>query len=448
MARGVGARFRRKKLAMSMTMIGVLGMVSMLALLALRMPIGLAMALVGSIGVAVLNSPTAAINALGSFPYSHAASQAFVVIPLFVLMGNFAAVSGMGRDLYSAAYAWIGHRRGGLASATIMACAGFAALSGSSVASATTMGKVSLPEMRNYGYDPRLATGVVAAGGTLGILIPPSTVLVVYALLTEQSIGRLFLAGFLPGILLTALFILTVMTLCAFRPDFGPPAQRLVLRERLIALGRAAPFLVVVILTLGGIYGGVFTVNEAAAVGAFLTMIHALWTRRLTLDALRKALLDTVSTTAMVFLILIGAHIFSPFLALTQVPVELSKMMSELGLPAFGMLLILLVFYLILGMFLEGFAMMVLTVPIVFPIVNALGVDPIWFGIFMVIVIEMGLISPPVGVNVFVVKGVAGEVPMGKIFAGIMPFWTAMLVCVLMLMAFPQIALLLPSTMM
>src|SRR5688500_1584943 len=232
---------------MTPTMVGVLGMGAMLALMFARMPIGLAMALAGAIGIAVLNSPDAALNSLGSFPYSHAAVQAFAVIPLFVLMGNFATVSGMGRDLYAAAYAWMGHRRGGLASATVLACAGFAALSGSSVASAITMGRVTLPEMRRYNYDSRLATGVVAAGGTLGILIPPSTVLVIYGILTEQSIGKLFLAGFLPGLLLTALFMITVAIVCAVRPDFGPPREKAPMRERWIALRGAGAFFVVLI---------------------------------------------------------------------------------------------------------------------------------------------------------------------------------------------------------
>jgi tripartite ATP-independent transporter DctM subunit len=422
-------------------------MLALLALLFARMPIGIAMTLVGAAGIAVLNSPQAALNSLGSFPFSHAAVQAFAVIPLFVLMGNFAAVSGMGRDLYAAAYAWLGHRRGGLASATVLACAGFAALSGSSVASAVTMGRVCLPEMRRYAYDARLATGVIAAGGTLGILIPPSTVMVVYALLTEQSIGRLFLAGFLPGVLLTALFIVTVMVLCAYRPQFGPPGEEQPLAERVRALAGAVPFIAVVVITIGGIYAGVFTVNEAAAVGALLTMAHALWTRKLTRPALVEALLQTVRTTAMVFLILIGAHIFSPFLALSRIPVDLANTLSGFALPALAVLAVLLVAYLVMGMFLEGFAMMVLTVPIVFPIVQALGIDPIWFGIFMVIVLEMGLISPPVGINVFVVKGIAEDVPMGRIFAGILPFWLAMVLCIAMLVAFPQIALVLPNSM-
>jgi tripartite ATP-independent transporter DctM subunit len=432
---------------MSPTAAGIAGMAALLALLFLRMPIGIAMALVGAVGIAVLNSPDAALNVLGSYPFSHAAVYSLSVIPLFVLMGNFAAVSGMSQDLYAAAYAWLGHRRGGLASATILACAGFAALSGSSVASAITMGRVTLPEMRRYGYDPRLATGAVAAGGTLGILIPPSTILVVYGILTEQSIGKLFLAGFLPGLLLTALFLVTIAIVCGVRPDFGPPGPRAAMPERWRALGAAAPFFVVLAATIGGIYAGVFTVTEAAAVGAGLTLAHALWRRRLTRPLLADALLQTVRTTAMVFLILIGAHIFSPFLALSRIPVDLANALTGMALAPLMVLAVILLAYILLGMFLEGFAILVLTVPIVFPIVLALGYDPIWFGIFMVIVLEMGLISPPVGINVFVVKGIAEDVSMGRIFAGIMPFWVAMVVCVALIVVFPQIALVLPGTM-
>jgi tripartite ATP-independent transporter DctM subunit len=270
---------------------------------------------------------------------------------------------------------------------------------------------------------------------------------VIYGILTEQSIGKLFLAGFLPGLLLTALFMITVAIVCGARPAFGPPGPRAPMGERWAALRRAGAFLLVLAATIGGMYVGVFTVTEASAVGAGLTLAHALWRRRLTWTALSDALLQTVRTTAMVFLILIGAHIFSPFLALSRIPVDLANALTALALPALAVLAILLVAYILLGMFLEGFAILVLTVPIVFPIMLALGYDPIWFGIFMVIVLEMGLISPPVGINVFVVKGIAEDVPMGRIFAGIMPFWLAMIVCVAILIAVPQLALILPNTM-
>ena len=433
---------------MTPMMVGVLGFVALFVLLAVRMPIGLAMMLVGAVGISVLNSPTAAMNVMGSFPYSYSAVFSLSVIPLFVMMGAFATVSGMGQDLYRTAYSWVGHRRGGLASATIISCAGFAALSGSSVAAAATMGKVSLPEMERYRYDARLATGSIAAGGTLGILIPPSTVLIVYALLTEQSVGRLFLAGFLPGLLLTLLFVATVFIVAMLNPEAGPAGERTPLRERFRVLGHSGALLFIVIIVIGGIYTGVFTVTEAASVGAFLTFSHALWTRRLTLARFFTALLDTIKTTAMVFFILIGAHFFAPFLALTRIPMNLASAIGELALPALAILLIIIAVYILLGTFMEGFAMLVLTVPIVLPIVTVLGYDPIWFGIIMVIVVEMGLISPPVGMNVFVVKGVAPRVPLGDIYRGVIPFWIAMAVCVALLIMFPDIALFLPNTMM
>jgi tripartite ATP-independent transporter DctM subunit len=433
---------------MTPTLAGIAGFVALFGLLALRMPIGLAMMLVGAIGIAVLNSTTAAMNVLGSFPFSYSAVFTLSVIPLFVLMGAFANVSGMGSDMYRAAHAFVGHMRGGLAAATIIACSGFAALSGSSIASAATMGKVALPEMERYRYSPKLATGSIAAGGTLGILIPPSTVLIVYALLTEQSVGRLFLAGVVPGLLLTALFVATVFIVAVLNPEAGPPGERVPMGQRFKTLLNSGALIFVVIIVLGGIYAGIFTVTEAAAVGAFLTFAHALWSRKMTIAKFLEAILDTVKTTSMVFFILIGAHFFAPFLALTRIPVNLANSISDLAVPALAILLVIILVYIILGTFMEGYAMMVLTVPIVLPIIVTLGYDPIWFGIIMVLVLEMGLISPPVGMNVFVVKGVAPHVPLGQIYVGILPFWVAMAVCVALLVAFPDIALFLPDTMM
>jgi tripartite ATP-independent transporter DctM subunit len=428
-------------------MVGLLGVVAMLVLLALRMPIGIAMLLVGAIGFGVLHGPQNALYMLGSYPYGSAAVYELAVIPLFVLMGNAAAVSGMGRDLYSAAYAWVGHWRGGLSSATIVSCAGFAALSGSSVASAVTMGRVCLPEMRRYNYDPRLATGTVAAGGTLGILIPPSTAFIVYAILTEESIGRLLLAGFLPGILLTFLFVLTISIWTRFRPELGPPGPVASRRERLKTLGKAGPMTGIVAATIGGIYLGVFTPSEAAAVGAFLALLYALYKRSLGGGAFSTVLLDTMNITAFVFLVLIGALVFGPFLALSGLPQKIAEWLTSFNLPSLAILIVLMIIYIILGMFLEGFSILVLTLPIVVPIMKALNYDLIWFGVLMVIVLEMGLISPPVGINVFVVKGLVPDVPLTQVFAGIMPFWVAMVVCLALIIAFPQIALFIPETM-
>jgi tripartite ATP-independent transporter DctM subunit len=428
-------------------LVGLAGIAVLLLLMALRMPIGVAMLLVGIVGFGYLNGFGAALAALATYPYAYAAAYDFAVIPLFVLMGNLGSVSGMARDLYAAAYAWIGHRRGGLAHATILACAGFAAVSGSSVASAVTMGKVCLPEMRRYNYDHRLSTGTIAAGGTLGILIPPSTAFVIYGLLTEQSIGRLLLAGILPGLLLTAIFMATVAIWMRFRPHYGPPGPRAGWHERRQTLGRAGPMLTIVTISIGGIYLGVFTPSEAAAVGSFLAFGYALWRRSLGGGNLAEILVDTVRTTALVFLILIGALVFGPFLALSGLPENIAKVLAGLEVPRVVILIIILAVYIVLGTFLEGFSMLVLTLPIVIPIMQALGYDLIWFGVIMVIVLEMGLIDPPVGINVFIVKGLVPDVPMSQIFAGVLPFWFAMMVCIAILIVFPEIALVIPNTM-
>jgi len=432
---------------MSPLAIGGIGIVAMLVLLALRMPVGITLVVVGTLGFAAVSGWQGALGLLGASPFQHSFNYDLSVIPLFVLMGNLAMISGMSGDAYTAGQRWVGHWRGGLASATVVACAVFAAVSGSSVASAATMSSVALPEMRKRSYDPRLATGCVAAGGTLGILIPPSTGFIVYALLTEESIGRLFLAGVIPGLLLTALFVATVWLVTWFRPAMGPSVPKATLAERIQGLRQVGALLVIVIVVLGGIYVGVFTPTEAAAVGALLTLLLGICRRRLTPANFFEALLQTTRTTAFVFLILIGAHLFSPFLAVSQIPSTISEVIGHLEVPREAILALLMVLYIVLGTFLEGFAMMVLTLPIVFPVITSLGYDPVWFGVVMVIVLEMGLISPPVGVNVFVVKGFAEDVPMRDIFAGILPFWGAMLACLLLLVLFPQLALFLPDTM-
>ncbi len=411
------------------------------------MPVATSMIIVGFIGTLVLNGAPAALTTLSGETFAIATFFNLSVIPLFVLMGNLAGVSGMSRDLYDAAYAWVGHWPGGLASSTIVGCAGFAALSGSSLASAVTMGRVALPQMRRFNYDDRLATGCIAAGGTLGILIPPSTGFVLYAILTEESIGRLFMAGVLPGLMLTALFVLTIYVMTRLRPSLGPAGPVLSLRERLLALRRATPIVGIIAVTIGGIYGGVFTPVEAAGVGAFLALLVALVRRSLDLERFKQVLLQTMRTTATSFLILIGAHIFIPFMALSGIPRELAGFLIGLNLGDLGILVVILAAYVVLGTFLEGFAILVLTLPIVFPLIVELGFSPIWFGVVMVIVLEMGLISPQVGVNVFVVKGIAEDVPMRHIFIGILPFWLAMIVALAILVAVPEIALILPNTM-
>lgn len=433
---------------MSPMIIGVTGLAALFVLLMIRVPVAFAMFVVGFFGIASLNGTNAATSLLASETFTLASSPELVVIPLFILMGNVASATGMSRQLYNAAYAFVGQVRGGLASATVIGCGGFAALSGSSVASALTMGKVALGEMDRYDYDTRLSTGVVAAGGTLGILIPPSTGFVIYAILTEQSIGRLFLAGVFPGLLLLAMFVATITLLCWLRPEFGPPGPRTSLREKLRALLGAGPIVAIIVFTIGGIYGGLFSPVEAAAVGAGLVIVLGFVSRTLNVYELWQATRHSIVTTATVMLILIAAHLLNPFLALSHIPDAVGAFITGLDLSFYSILAIILLVYLVLGCVLEGFAMMVLTLPIFFPIITQMGLDPIWFGVLVVLTLEMGLISPPVGLNVFIVKSVAPHVPLSTIFFGVMPFWITMLVTLAILVAFPQISLFLPDTMM
>ena len=432
---------------MSETIIGVWGIVALFFCLFVRMPVGIALLVVGFFGIWVIDGQRAAVATMSSETYTSITAYSLSIIPLFVLMGNLAGAAGYSQKLYEAAYAWIGRLRGGLASATVLGCAAFAAVSGSSVATAVTIGKVALPEMKRFGYADGLATGSVAAGGTLGILIPPSTGFVLYAILTEESIGKLFIAGILPGILLSLLFIVVIMTITALNPSEGPAGPGSTFSEKLWASLKSLPLIGVILVSIGGIYLGVFTPVEAAGVGATLTAFLALGTGAVKFTKLPDILLETVTTTAMLFLIVIGAHVFGPFLALTHIPETLANALKELGLGPYGTLLLILIGYIILGMFFDGLAMLVVTMPVVYPIIVEAGFDPIWFGVICVIVIEMGLITPPVGINVFVVKSVAKDVPMSTIFRGVFPFWFAMAACLLLLTLFPQIALFLPENM-
>jgi tripartite ATP-independent transporter DctM subunit len=425
----------------------MLGLAGLFVLIFLRVPIGIALGIAGALGYWVLSGYGPMMALLGSLPFDVTYNYDLSIIALFLLMGNFAMVSGMSRDLYDMARSLVGHWRGGLASATIVGCAGFAAVSGSSLASAVTMGRVALPEMKRYKYQARLATGCVAAGGTLGILIPPSTGFIIYAILTEESIGQLFLAGVLPGILLTLLFMTTIAIMTRLNPEIGPAAPRLPMAERLHAVLKSYALVGIVFTVLGGIYFGVFTPVEAAAVGAFLTFALTAARRKLTWEITKFCVVEAIKTFAMVYLIVIGAFLFNSFLALTQIPAELAQFVGTLDLTPLAVLILIVITYIVLGTFLEGFSMLVLTIPIVFPLILDLGYDPIWFGVLLVVILEMSLISPPLGLNVFVVKGISDGVPMGEIFKGILPFWAAMLVCAAILIAFPDIALLLPETM-
>lgn len=432
---------------MSAPLIGLLGFLGLFALMGLGLPVGISMLVAGILGTVALTGWTTAAYTLSGQAFATASYYELSVLPLFILMGNLASASGLSRDLYEAAYRWIGHLRGGLAGATVVGCAGFAALSGSSIASAVTMGRVAYPNMRRYGYGGRLSTGAIAAGGTLGILIPPSTGFVLYAILTEQSIGRLFIAGVLPGLLLTALFLVTIAIIVRLRPEEGPPGPRVPLRERLAATRRATGIVTIIVLTIGGIYTGTFTPVEAAGVGAAFASLMLILRRRVSFPVLKEVVGDTLRTTGMCFLILIGASVFAPFIALSGLPAIVASTFIDSPLGVYGTLLLIIVIYAVLGMVIEGLSLMVITLPIVFPIVIGLGFDPIWFGVIMVIVLEMGLISPPVGVNCFVVSTIARDVRLEQIFAGVMPFWAAMMAAILLLVAFPDIALMLPNAM-
>eukprot|EP00903_Cladosiphon_okamuranus_P002140 g2138.t1 len=427
--------------------VGFLGFLALFVLLGLGTPVAISLLVVGFAGTVALSGFQAAAFTVSGQVFATVTVYELTIIPLFILMGNLASAAGLSRDLFEAAHKIIGHLKGGLAAATVMGCAGFAALSGSSLASAITMGKVAYPEMNRFKYGDRLATGSIAAGGTLGILIPPSTGFVVYAVLTEESIGRLFMAGVLPGLLLTSLFLVAIAVVTFFWPEEGPRGPVFSLREKLISLFRATGIGIIIFITIGGIYTGFFTPVEAAGVGAFFALLMLIGRGKCNLPTLYDVSSETLKTTGMAFFILIGANVFAPFVALSHLPATIAAGMTSLDLGVYGTLALILLGYVILGMFIEGLSLLVITLPIVFPLVVGLGFDPIWLGVVMVLVLEMGLISPPVGVNVFIVKSVVPDVRIETIFAGIMPFWLAMIVALALIVAFPQIALLLPNAM-
>ena len=432
---------------MSPELIGILGILLMFILLALGMYIGMAMALVGFLGLCVIVGWDSGLSILGITPLAEGSSYTLSVIPLFVLMGQFAFISGISTDIYKTVYAWMGRFRGGLAMATVCACAGFAAVCGSSLATGATMGMVAIPEMAKYKYSRRLSTGCVAAGGTLGILIPPSIGFVIYGILTQESIGRLFMAGIIPGILLAILFILTIYVQCKINPEMGPRGEATTWGTKIRSLSGTWGILLLIFLVMGGLYLGIVTPTEAAGVGAFGSFVIALLKRKLSFKGLIQCLMDTGKTTAMIFLIIIGANIFSSFLGLARIPMGLADLIAGLELPRVVILIGIILIYIVMGCVMDCYAIMILTVPIIFPVIEALQFDPIWFGVLMVVVLEVGLITPPVGLNVFVLNAAAPDVPLTVIFRGILPFLVAALACIVLLILFPQLALFLPSRM-
>lgn len=426
---------------------GLIGVTIMLALMMLRMPIAFAMAFVGLIGFWYLRDLDPTLTIFKTVPYGTAATFIFTVLPFFILMGLLCFHAGVSEELYGTAYVWVGHQPGGLAMATIGGCAGFAAICGDSLATAATMGTISLPEMKRFNYDDSLATGCVAAGGTLGILIPPSIGFIIYGLLTEESIGKLFIAGILPGILLAGMFMLSIYSRCRFNHALGPRGRQMTLMEKIKSLRGTWSMLVLFMLVMGGLYFGFVTPTEGGAVGAFGAMVIALAKRKLNWKKFREALLETGQNTSMILIIIVGVFILGYFISMSQIPMALSGWIVSLEVSRYVILFLILLLYVILGMLMNIMPMIMITLPIFYPTILSLGFDPLWFGVVMVIMMEMGQITPPVGVNVYVIAGVAKDVPMGTIFKGIWPFVGVEVICILILTAFPQIALWLPSMM-
>jgi len=419
----------------------------LLGLIMLRVPVGLGMIVVGFAGFGLMVGWPQAMAMVGQVTYDTGLSYELVILPLFILMGNFIAKSGYADGLYAASYAFLGHHRGGLAMATVVACGGFSAICGSSFATAATMAKVAMPSMRRYGYADSLAMGSIAGGGTLGIMIPPSVIMVIFGLITETNIGEIFIAGVLPGLLGVLGYMTAVYLTVKIRPDYGPRGERTPWRGRLQALKQVWGIVAIFLLVIGGIYGGVFTTVEAAGIGATGAFVLALSSRRLSWRTLYDILRESAQTTAMLFVVVIGAMIFSNVINLTGVTMELTAWVQDAGLSPWMVILFIIVCYLALGCLLESISMILLTVPTFFPLVTALGFDPVWFAVVVVLVTEIGLITPPVGLNIFVLKGVQPDVSTGTIFRGVMPFLAMDFLRLAVIVMVPAVSLFLPGLM-
>ena len=432
---------------MSLTLAGIIGVVAMLGLLILGVPIALAMAVTGAVGLWVLEGPGPALAHTLLIPWDEGRSFVLVTIPLFVLMGQLVFQTGLASDLYAGIRSWIARVPGGMAITSVVACGAFGAVTGSSIATVATMGAIVMPEMRRYKYHPRLATGSLAASGTLGILIPPSLIFIFYGVMTETSIGALFIAGIIPGILTAAMFSVIILLRCLITPSLGPPGPSATWAERWQTTAGLLPILGLFLLVIGGIYGGVFTPTEAAGVGCTGVLVTAALRRRLTWKAMSKALEETALVSAMIFAIIVGGYLVARFLAVTGITENMVALLVGLDLGRVSFLVLLVVLYIVLGAMVDVFGMLVLTIPFVMPVVGELGIDPIWFGVFAVMMAELALVTPPIGANVFVMRRTAPEVPMGDIFMGVLPFVIGELIIIALVIAFPQIALWLPSQM-
>ncbi|HYF57850.1 MAG TPA: TRAP transporter large permease [Burkholderiaceae bacterium] len=430
---------------MDRDLMALLGFVGMFALMAIRVPIGIAMGAAGVIGFGALAGWKAGLNLLANVPLSVVTDYNLSVIPMFILMGAFASRGGMSRELFSAGRAWLGHLRGGLAMASVAACGGFAAINGSSVATAATMSQVALPEMRRAGYHPGLSAGLIAAGGTLGIMIPPSVIFVLYGLMTETDIRKLFAAGVIPGLMAVALYFVVVQAIARMRPDAMPRGEAHSWGERFAALRNLWAVVVLFLSVLGGIYGGLFTVEEGAGVGATGTLLIGVLRRRLGAAEIRAALIDTLRVSSAIMTIVIGAFLFGYFLTITQFTQKAVDVLVHLPVGAYGVLALVMVGYFILGAVMDELAMILLTVPIVFPAMMQLGFDPVWFGVIVVMAVTFGMICPPVGINVFVINSIARDITLGRIYRGTMPFIAVDVLRLVILCAFPALSLWLPG---
>jgi C4-dicarboxylate transporter, DctM subunit len=423
----------------------LVGFAGFLALAFLRVPMAFAMGIVGFVGVTYMLNFNVASAMIAQVTYETGLSYTLSVIPLFILMGNFVVRAKISDELYHAAYCFLGHRRGGLAMSTIIACAGFGAICGSSIATAATFTKVSYPSMRKYGYKDALSAGAIAGGGTLGILIPPSVIMVIYGIMTESSIGKLFAAGIIPGIIATILLCLAVQWITWRDPAAGPPAEPHAWPERLQSLKYIWPVMVLFLLVIGGIYVGAFTATEGAGIGAGGAFLFALVRGVLTWRGLFEILVESARTTAMLFMILIGALLFANFVNYTTMPADLKSFVTIFQATPVLVVVAICVVYVVLGTAMEELSMILLTVPLFFPVITSLGYDPIWFGIIVVIVVQIGLISPPVGMNIFVVKNMLRHISIGTVFQGVTPFSVALIVLLALIVAFPGLATWLPS---
>ncbi len=428
-------------------LIGIIGIIALLVLLLIGMNIGISMAIVGFVGFTICTNLPAAIGMLKTVPFNTAANFGLSVIPLFVLMGQFAFYSGLSEDLFATCYKWLGRLPGGLACSTIAACAGFAAICGSSTATTATLGVVCLPEMRKYGYKDELSCGCIASGGTLGILIPPSVGFILYGIMAEQSVGSMFAAGILPGIMLAIFYIIAIVIWVKKNPALGPKGPVVSFVDKMKSLKGIIGIIILFIIVLGGIFSGVFTANEGAAIGAFGSFIYMMIKRKATVHSILKALGDTIRTSAMIFLIMIGAFVFGYFLTVSGLPASIATAAMSADVPGWVIIFIILLVYAILGCFVDSLPLITLLVPIFLPIVINLGFDPIWFGVLMVMVMQLGLITPPVGMCVYVMGGIAKDVKLATIFKGVIPFIVALVIASIIVAVIPQLSLFLPHVM-